>query len=120
MEEEIRNRIILGNKAYYANKSIFVSRLATKNTKFRLYQTMIRPVVTFACETWTLKKKDIKKLLIFERKILRKIFGPKKCVDGTWTIRTNDELNKIIKKQKYCQLYKSAKTGLVWSRLQNE
>ncbi|PSN37868.1 hypothetical protein C0J52_21336 [Blattella germanica] len=81
---------------------------------------MIRPVVTFACETWTLKKKDIKKLLIFERKILRKIFGPKKCVDGTWTIRTNDELNKIIKKQKYCQLYKSAKTGLVWSRLQNE
>ncbi|PSN29896.1 hypothetical protein C0J52_28001, partial [Blattella germanica] len=33
----------------------------------------------------------------FERKILRKIFGPKKCVDGTWIIRTNDELNKIIK-----------------------
>lgn len=74
-----------------------VSRLATKNTKFRLYQTMIRPVVTYACETWTLKKKDIQKLLIFERKILRKIFGPKKCVDGTWIIRTNDELNKIIK-----------------------
>ncbi|PSN52346.1 hypothetical protein C0J52_18094 [Blattella germanica] len=44
---------------------------------------MIRPVVTYACETWTLKKKDIQKLLIFERKILRKI--------------TNDELNKIIK-----------------------
>ncbi|PSN37544.1 hypothetical protein C0J52_12553 [Blattella germanica] len=91
------NRIILGNKAYYANKSLFVSRLATKNTKFRLCQTMIRPVVTYACETWTLKKKDIQKLLIFKRKILRKIFGPKKCVDGTWIIRTNDELNKIIK-----------------------
>ncbi|PSN42329.1 hypothetical protein C0J52_20130 [Blattella germanica] len=44
---------------------------------------MIRPVVTYACETWTLKKKDIKKLLIFE--------------NGTWIIRTNDELNKIIK-----------------------
>ncbi|PSN52049.1 hypothetical protein C0J52_04548 [Blattella germanica] len=44
---------------------------------------MIRPVVTYACETWTLKKKDIQKLLIFERKILRK--------------KTNDELNKIIK-----------------------
>ncbi|PSN44284.1 hypothetical protein C0J52_12965 [Blattella germanica] len=54
-------------------------------------------MVTYACETWTLKKKDIQKLLIFERKILRKIFGPKKCVDGTWIIRTNDELNKIIK-----------------------
>jgi hypothetical protein len=36
------------------------------------------------------------KLLIFESKILRKIFGPTKEADNTWKIKTNDELNKLI------------------------
>ncbi|PSN57115.1 hypothetical protein C0J52_01314, partial [Blattella germanica] len=57
----------------------------------------IRPVVTYACETWTLKETDIRKLLCFERKILKKIFGPNKNADGTWSIKTNNELEKIIK-----------------------
>ena len=44
--------------------------------KLKLYCSVIRPVVTYACETWTLKETIINRLMVFERKILRKIFGP--------------------------------------------
>jgi hypothetical protein len=37
------------------------------------------------------------KLLIYERKILRRIFGPSKNMDGSWSVKTNEELNKLIK-----------------------
>jgi hypothetical protein len=41
----------------------------------------------------------IKKLLIFERKIMRKIFGPTKTDDGYWRIKTNQEISDILKGQ---------------------
>jgi hypothetical protein len=34
------------------------------------------------------------KLMVFERKVLKRIFGPTKERDGTWRIKTNDELIK--------------------------
>jgi len=56
----------------------FKSRLVTKQSKLKLYRTVIRPIVTYASETWILKEAIIQKLLVFERKILRRIFGPTK------------------------------------------
>jgi hypothetical protein len=47
-------------------------------------------VVLYGCESWTLMKKEEEKLNIFERKILRKIYGPS-CVNGVWKIKYNDE-----------------------------
>jgi len=52
--------------------------------------------VTYASETWVLKENIIKKLLVFERKILRGIFGLKK-ENQTWRIKNNEELDKLIK-----------------------
>jgi hypothetical protein len=37
------------------------------------------------------------KLMVFERKVSRRIFGPTKERDGTWRIKTNDELNELIR-----------------------
>ena len=48
----------------------------------------------YACETLVLKASIKQKLLVFERNILRRIFGPIKETDGRWRIKTNDELNK--------------------------
>ena len=74
--EEIKERIALGMKAYYANQKFFKSGLVTKHSKLKLYRTVIRPIVTCASETWVLKETVVQKLLVFERKILRRIFGP--------------------------------------------
>jgi hypothetical protein len=75
---------------------MFQSRLISKRAKVKLYYSVIRPIVTYSCQTWILKETIINKLLVFERKILRKIFGPNK-ENGTWRIKTNQELDEIIK-----------------------
>jgi hypothetical protein len=62
----------------------------------QIYKTLIRPVVTYGSETWTLTKSDENLLRIFERKIMRKIYGPIQVGD-TWRIRNNEELNRSIK-----------------------
>jgi hypothetical protein len=56
---------------------------------------MIRPVVTYSSKTWTLTEKNENNLRIFERQILRKIFGPVN-IDNIWRIRNNMEVNKLI------------------------
>jgi hypothetical protein len=61
----------------------------------RIYLTQ-RPVVTYASETWTLTEKDEMRLRIFERQILRKIFGPIQIGKDIWRIRNNAELDQII------------------------
>jgi len=53
--------------------------------------------VTYASETWVLKENIIQKLLVFERKILRGVFGPTK-ENQTWRIKNNEELKKKLKK----------------------
>jgi hypothetical protein len=52
------------------------------------------------------------RLLVFERRVLRKIYGPTLDNDGTWRIKTNEELEILIKKKKYCKIYKITKTTL--------
>jgi len=52
--------------------------------------------VTYASETWVLKETIIQKLLVFERKILRRIFGPTK-ESQVWRVKTNEELDKKMK-----------------------
>ena len=48
IEEEIKERIALGNKAFIANKKMFQSKLISKMAKLKLYCSVIRPVVTYA------------------------------------------------------------------------
>jgi len=51
--------------------------------------------VSYGAEAWTLMNKE-QVLLIFERKIFRRIYGPK-CENGEWKSRTNRELELISK-----------------------
>jgi len=54
--------------------------------------------VIYASETWVLKENIIQEPLVFERKILRGIFGPRKQ-NQTWRIKNNEELDKLIKRK---------------------
>jgi len=76
MNIEIAERIVKGNKAYYANTKLIKLEFLKRNTKMKIYKMIIRPVITYSLETWTLTAKDENNLRIFERQMLRKIFGP--------------------------------------------
>jgi len=73
IEEEIKGGISLGNKSFYTNEDLFKSKLLTNNSKLRMYKTLVRPVVTYTCETWVLKENTKTKIRVFVRKNLRRI-----------------------------------------------
>jgi hypothetical protein len=55
------------------------------------------PVVTYRCETWVLNQSNREGLDIFERRILRKIYGPVRDQHDEWIIRWNHELYQLYK-----------------------
>jgi uncharacterized membrane protein len=57
-----------------------------------VYRTLILPVVLYGCETWSLTLREKYRLRIFENKVLRSIFGPKRDVTGEWRRLHNKEL----------------------------
>jgi hypothetical protein len=59
-----------------------------------------------------LKETITNKLMAFERKVLRKIFGPTKERDGTWRIKTNDELDKLIRHKNIINYIKAQRLSL--------
>ena len=72
------------------------SRLLSKNLKIKIYRTVILPVVLYGCETWSLTLREGRKLRVFENRVLRKIFGPRRDkVTGEWRRLHNEELNDL-------------------------
>jgi hypothetical protein len=63
--------------------------------KTLIYKVLVRPLLTYASETWTLTKNNERRLGLFERKVLRCIFGAKQ-ENGTWRKRYNHELYEIF------------------------
>ena len=96
IEEEIKERIAAGNRASFANKKIFQSKLISKKSKIKLYKSLIRPVVVYGSECWVLTENIKQRLLVFERRILRRIFGPTQKANGEWRLKTNEELENTI------------------------
>jgi len=74
----------------------FRNRLLSKATKILLYKTLIRPISTYGAETWTMTKKEEQAVLILERKIFRRMYGPK-YENGEWESGTNGELEELSK-----------------------
>jgi hypothetical protein len=66
--------------------------MLSKNVKVRIYKTIILPVVIYACETWSLTVREEHKLRVFENRVLRRIFGPKRdgesCITRSFIICT--------------------------------
>ena len=122
IEEEIKERIANGNRAFFANKKIFQSKLKSKKSKIKLYKVLIRPVVVYGSECWTLTENIKQKLMVFERRILRRIFGPTQKADGEWRLKTNEELENAIRYENIVRHIKSKR--LSWlghvERMPNE
>ena len=63
---EIKRCLLLGRKVMAILDSIFKSRDITLPTKFRLVKAMSSPVVMYGCESWTVKKAELRRLDAFE------------------------------------------------------
>jgi hypothetical protein len=62
--------------------------------KIKTHRTIILPVVLYGCETWSLTLKEEHRLRVFENRVLRRIFGPKRDeVTGGWRKLHNEELH---------------------------
>jgi hypothetical protein len=106
MTETIQYRIQAGNKAYYANQMMLKNTYINRGAKMQIYKTLFRPVVTYGCEFWAMKKEDENILRRFERKIIRRIYGPVKQ-QREWRIRNNEESDNIIRKKDIVRFVKA-------------
>jgi hypothetical protein len=91
ISEETGARLAAANRAYFGILGHFKSRLLSRQTKLIIYKTLVRPVLTYASETWAIVKTEERLLELFERKILCRILGPI-CENGKWRKRFNREL----------------------------
>ncbi|XP_072392347.1 uncharacterized protein [Diabrotica undecimpunctata] len=75
-EPEIQRRTVMENKAYFSLAHMFRSKNTYCKSKIRVYETILRPIVCYRCGIWVITEDTKRKLEVFGRKILRKIFGP--------------------------------------------
>jgi len=116
IQEEIKNKLKLGNACSHSVQNLLSSSLLPKNIKINVYRYTILHVVFYRCETWLLTLKE-HQLRLFENGALRRIFGPKKNkVRGEWRKPHNKECNDFYSSPKnysYVQIKKNEMGGAV-------
>jgi hypothetical protein len=96
MHEEINSRLNSANVCFLSVHSPLSSRLLTRKLKVKMYRTIIRPVVVYGCETWSVTLREEHRLRVFENRVLRRIFGPKRDeVTGEWRKLHSGELHNL-------------------------
>jgi hypothetical protein len=94
MQEENKGRLNSGNACYHSVQSLLSSRLLSRNVMVKIYKTIILPVALYGCETWSLILREEHRLRVFDNRVLRRIFGPKRNeVTGEWRKLHNEELH---------------------------
>jgi hypothetical protein len=82
--------------------------VAVENLKIRIYNTTILSAVLYGCETWSLLLREVYRLKVFENRVLRRIFGPKKDkVTGEWRKLHNKELHDLYSSPSIIRIIKS-------------
>jgi hypothetical protein len=91
---DIRSRLKSGNACYHAVQNLLSSRLLSGHVNIKIYETIILPVVLYGCETFFLTLREEHELRVFENRVFRRIFGPKRDeVTRGWRKLHNAELH---------------------------
>jgi hypothetical protein len=89
----------------------FVISSAIKKIKFRVYRTRILPVVLYGYESWSLTLREEHRLRVFENRVLRRIFGPKRDeVPGWWRELPDEALHNMYSLPSVIRMLKSRRT----------
>ena len=108
IEVMVKPWLKLGNACYYSVQNPLSSSLLSKNLKIKLYRTIIFPVVLYGYETWSLTLREERGLRVFENRMLRRVFGPKRDeVTGEWRKLHNEELSDLFSVPNIVRVVKS-------------
>jgi len=78
IQEEIKSRMNSGNVCYYLAQNLLSSRWLPKNLKIKISRTIILSVVLYGCESWSLTMREERRLRVFENRVLRRVFEPRR------------------------------------------
>jgi hypothetical protein len=72
------------------------------------------PVVLYGCETWSLILREKRRLRVFENRVRRRVFGPKRDeVTGEWRKLHNEELHNLYSSPDIIRQIKSRR--IIWT-----
>jgi hypothetical protein len=108
MHEEIKTKLNWGNACYHLVQSLLSSRLLSRNLKVKIYKTVILPVVFYGCKTWSPTLRERHRLVVFEKRALRRIYILKRDeVTGEWRKMHNEDLHNFYSSSNIIRKIKS-------------
>jgi hypothetical protein len=97
-----------GNICYHTVQNILSTGLISKNLAINVNKNMVLSVALYGCKTWSLTLREDRKIRVFENRVLRGIFGPKRDeVTGEWGKLHNEELNDLYSSPYIVRVIKS-------------
>jgi hypothetical protein len=106
IQEELKSRLKSGNACCHSVQNVLSSNLLSKNIKMNVHR--ILNVVLYECETWSLTLREEHRLRVFENRVLRRIFVPKRDEITRESIKLhNQELNDLYYSPNIVRVIKS-------------
>jgi hypothetical protein len=84
---DLKSRLKSGNACYNSVQKFLSSSLLSKSVRIKIHGTITLAVVLYGFQTWSLTLREGCRLRVFENRVLRRIFGPKRHeVTGAWRV----------------------------------
>ena len=116
MHEESKSRLKSGNACYHLVQILLSFSLLSKNIKIKIYRNIILPYGWYGCETWSLILREERGLRVIEKRVLKRIFGPKKDeVTSEWRQLHNEELNDLYCSPNIVRVINIEKNEMGWA-----
>jgi len=101
IQEEIKSKLKSDKACYHSVQNLLSSNLLSKNLKIKIYRTITLPAVLYGFESWSLILREERRVMMFENRVPRILFGPKRDeVTEEWKKQQIEELNDL-----YCLSY---------------